>query len=250
MIDGPVLRDFLLGDRAEGAWKDAFVRRGHRFPEDVYELTPLDADPDAEKWMLENWVYDPTADPEYLAAIARETSRTPLGTWLGAARALLSFDNRMPLAELTVPTLVLWPTQDNVVPRSPYQTDLLASLDRAAEPANGYVFKQYGTRPLPLGLQKTTSVTTCNGPPAKWPRSRFWLRDGGEPTEDHYFADREPPRGYERRRALDEGVKNCPATEMKKEGEVIYRRVKTRWFMKADSFRARLVVPVSFSKYR
>jgi len=198
MIDGPVLRDFLLGDRAEGVWKEAFMRKGHRFPEDVYELAPVDADPEAEEWMLENWVYDPTADPEYLAAIARETARTPLGTWLGAARALLSFDNRERLSELRVPTLVLWPTQDNIVPRSPYQIDLLASLERAAASCRtSYVFKQYGTRPLPAsGLQEDDF-----GHNLQWGAPRevaldlaSWLRDGGQPTKDHYLADPENVR--------------------------------------------------------
>ena len=193
MIDGPILRDFLLGDRAEGAWKDALVRRGHRFPEDVYELAPVDADPEAETWMLENWVSDPTADPEYLAAIARETARIPLGTWLGAARALLSFDNRERLSELTVPTLVLWPTQDNIVPRLPYQTDLLASLDRAGARGNAsYVFKEYGSRPLPAsGIQQDDFGHNLQwgAPHAVALDLASWLRDDGRPTGDHYFAD-------------------------------------------------------------
>jgi pimeloyl-ACP methyl ester carboxylesterase len=221
MVDGPVLRDFLLGDRAEGAWKDDFLRKGLRFPEDVYELAPLDADPEAEKWMLQNWVTDPTADPEYLAAIARETARVPLGAWLGAARAFLSFDNREPLSELTVPTLVLWPTQDNVVPRSPYQNDLLASLDRAAASCRtSYVFKQYGARPLPSsGLQEDDF-----GHNLQWGPSRevaldlaSWLRDGGQPTKDHYFADPGNPRRVITKTGeaiLTEGpAKSCPATQ-------------------------------------
>ena len=221
MIDGPVLRDFLLADRAEGAWKEAFARKRLRFPEDVYELAPVDADPEAEKWMLENWVYDPTADPEYLAAIARETARVPLGTWLGAARALLSFDNRERLSELTVPTLVLWPIQDNVVPRSPYQTDILASLDRAtASCRTSYVFKQYGARPLPSsGLQEDDF-----GHNLQWGPSRevaldlaSWLRDGGQPTKDHYFADPGNVRRVVTKKGeaiLIEGrAKSCSATQ-------------------------------------
>jgi pimeloyl-ACP methyl ester carboxylesterase len=221
MVDGPMLRDFLLGDRAEGAWKDAFVEKGHRFPEDVYELTPLDADPGAEKWMIENWVTDPTADPEYLAAIARETARVPLGTWLGAARAFLSFDNREHLSELAVPTLVLWPTQDNIVPRSPYQTELLASLDRAAASCRtSYVFKQYGSRPLPAsGLQEDDF-----GHNLQWGPSRevaldlaSWLRAGEQPTKDHYFADPENVRRVVTKKGeailIEARPKNCPATQ-------------------------------------
>jgi pimeloyl-ACP methyl ester carboxylesterase len=219
-VDSPLLRDFLLGDRAEGAWKDAFLRKGLRFPEDAYELAPRDADPEAEKWMLENWVTDPTADPEYLAAIARETARVPLGTWLGAARAFLSFDNRERLTELTVPTLVLWPIQDSVVPRSPYQTDILASLDRAAASCRAsYVFKQYGSRPLPAsGLQEDDF-----GHNLPWGPSRevaldlaSWLRDGGQPTKDHYLADPENPRRVVTKKGeailTEGGAKDCPAT--------------------------------------
>ncbi len=261
MVDGPVLRDFLLGDRAEGAWKDAFVRKGLRFPEDVYELAPVDADPEAEKWMLENWVTDPTADPEYLAAIAGETARVPLGTWLGAARALLSFDNRKRLSELTVPTLVLWPTQDNLVPRSPYQSDLLASLKRAAASCRtSYVFKEYGTRPLPSsGLQEDDF-----GHNLQWGPSRevsldlaSWLRDGGNPTRDHYSADPENVRRVVTTKGkavlIEVPAKNCPATQSEEEGEgefigglrqgVVLMKSRAR-------FRAQLVVPVSFSKYR
>lgn len=223
-----LLKDFLLRDRAEGAWKDAFVRKGHRFPEDVYELTPLDADPEAEKWMLENWVTDPTADTEYLAAIARETARIPLGTWLGAARALLSFDNRERLSELTVPTLVLWPTQDNVVPRHPYQADLIAGLDRAANLCKtGYVFKQYGTKPLPAsGLQEDDF-----GHNLQWGAGEAvaldlasWLRDGGKPTNDHYSADPENVRRVVTLKGeailVEQKARNCStAQKMKKVGE-------------------------------
>jgi pimeloyl-ACP methyl ester carboxylesterase len=221
MIDGPVLRDFLLGDRAEGAWKDAFVRRGHRFPEDVYDLTPLDADPDAVQWMLENWVFDPTADPGFLAAIAPETARIPMGTWLGAARALLSFDNREQLSELTVPTLVLWPTQDNVVPRSPYQTDLLASLDRAAARCNAsYVFKQYGSKPLPAsGIQEDDFGHNLQwgAPEAVALDLASWLRDGGQPTKDHHFADPENARRLVTKKGeavrIERPATSCPATQ-------------------------------------
>jgi pimeloyl-ACP methyl ester carboxylesterase len=171
--------------------------------------------------MLENWVTETTADPEYLAAIARETARIPLGTWLGAARGLLSFDNRERLSELTVPTLVLWATQDNVVPRSPYQDDLLASLDRAAASCRtSYVFKQYGSRPLPAsGLQEDDF-----GHNLQWGPSRevaldlaSWLRDDGQPTKDHYFADPENPRRVVVKKGeairIEGRGKNCPALQ-------------------------------------
>ncbi|HKP64762.1 MAG TPA: hypothetical protein VJV78_48830 [Polyangiales bacterium] len=55
-------------------------------------------DPDAEAWLLANWVTEPLARRELLAAIARETARILLGSWLGVVRAVLEFNNREPSA--------------------------------------------------------------------------------------------------------------------------------------------------------
>ncbi len=192
-VDNSALRDFILAGLVDGPWKDALVGKGYRFPEDAYDLTPLDADPKAESWMLQNWVFDPTADPEFLAVVASETARTPIGTWLGAARALLAFDDRERLSETTVPTLVLWPTQDSFFPYTPYQADLIASLDRAARGCStSYVFKRYGTRPLPAsGLQEDDLGHNLQwgAPEGVALDLASWLREGGRPTKDHYATD-------------------------------------------------------------
>lgn len=169
--ENPTVRDFLLAGLVEGPWRDALVRKGHTFPDDVYELTPLDADPKAETWMAENWVVDPVADPAFLAAIAQETVRVPLGTWLGAARALLEVDNTERLKDLTVPTFVIWPTQDGIFPELPDQAALRGSLRVAAERCKTtYVWKRYGGDPCQRrASRRTTSATTCNGArPKPW----------------------------------------------------------------------------------
>lgn len=57
-----------------------------------------EVDPDAEAWLLANWVTEPLARRELLAAIARETARILLGSWLGVVRAVLEFNNREPSA--------------------------------------------------------------------------------------------------------------------------------------------------------
>lgn len=57
------LRDYVLAEPVEGSWKDALEAQGRTFPDDVYDLTPLDADPKAEAWMAANWVVDPVAPP-------------------------------------------------------------------------------------------------------------------------------------------------------------------------------------------
>jgi pimeloyl-ACP methyl ester carboxylesterase len=146
--DNRAVSDFLISGLVEGPWKRALEAKGLRFPEDVYELTPIDADPEAERWMAENWVTEPLADPAFLAAIVPETARVKLGTWIGATRALLRRDNRKRLEGLTVPTFIAWGTQDTLLPRTPDQDNLLAALDVAAKAGRTrYVWKQYGERP-------------------------------------------------------------------------------------------------------
>jgi pimeloyl-ACP methyl ester carboxylesterase len=111
-VDHPALKDFLLAGLIEGPWREALVGRGLVFPDDVYDLTPLAADSGAEAWMRANWVTEPLADSAFLAAIAPETARTRLGTWIGVARALLAVDHTERLKDLRVPTLAIWATQE------------------------------------------------------------------------------------------------------------------------------------------
>ncbi|MEZ4302894.1 MAG: alpha/beta hydrolase [Polyangiaceae bacterium] len=143
-----VLQEFILNEPVQGSWKDGFEAQGLTFPDDVYNLTPLDANAGAETWVEESWVYDPAADPAFLADIVPETATTKMGTWIGAARALAQVDNRARLEDLTVPTLILWATQDAFF----YDTDeaeLRASLDVPASACDmAYFFKQYGKRPI------------------------------------------------------------------------------------------------------
>jgi non-heme chloroperoxidase len=220
-VDNSALRDFILAGLVDGPWKDALVGKGYRFPEDAYDLTPLDADPKAESWMLQNWVFDPTADPEFLAVVASETARTPIGTWLGAARALLAFDDRERLSEITVPTLVLWPTQDSFFPYTPYQADLIAALDRAARSCStSYVFKRYGTRPLPAsGLQEDDLGHNLQwgAPEGVALDLASWLREGGQPTNDHFSADPENVRRVVSSKGeavlVERSARNCSTTE-------------------------------------
>lgn len=191
-VDNPVLRDYLLAEPIEGSWKAALEAKGYTFPDDVYDLTPLDADPDAESWMAINWVVDPVADPAFIADIVPETARIKLGTWIGAARALVATDNTARLAQLSVPTLVIWATQDGIFPESPDQTSLLAALDAAADHClTTYHWKQYGLAPLPPSGFQESDI----GHNVQWgaPRevaadiARYLLTGG--PTRDRYRAD-------------------------------------------------------------
>lgn len=103
-----IVEDYVLKEPIEGSWKTALEAEGKKYPEDVYEMTPLDADPDVETWLAQNWVFDPTAKPAFLEPYLPETASVRLGTWIGATKAVLDYDNTERLKKLSVPTLVMW----------------------------------------------------------------------------------------------------------------------------------------------
>ena len=150
-VGNPVLRDFVLAEPVEGSWKANLVSQGFAFPDDVYGLTPVNADPyGSPLYMRDAWVADPVADPAFLAPYIPETEQVRLGTWIGASRALLQTDNTARLRDLDVPTMVIWATQDSIFLHDPDQTAIQAALSAAATAHHRlYYWKQYGIRPLP-----------------------------------------------------------------------------------------------------
>jgi pimeloyl-ACP methyl ester carboxylesterase len=192
----PAIQEFILGQLIEGTWRSALEARGLRWPADAYALTPLDADPHAEAWLVANWVTEIAADPAYLAEMAGRTARVPMGTWLGVARAVLGFDNVARLAQLRAPVLVLWATQDAVI-MEPDQIVLRFALDEAARACRTtYVWKSYGREPLPAPGAPVADL----GHNFQWGAPKevaadiaAWYESGG-PTADHHFADQADPR--------------------------------------------------------
>lgn len=189
------LRDFVLGQMIEGKWRPALEARGKRFPDDFYQLTPADADPDAASWLAANWVTEPAAEPSFLATM--QPADIKLGTWIGAARALLEFDTRKRLEHIKVPVLVLWGSQDALLPESPDQRELLAALGVATERyGTAYRFKQYGVRPLPADMGQLDDI----GHNLHWGAADPVARDiasfllSGEPTRDRVSANPDDPR--------------------------------------------------------
>jgi pimeloyl-ACP methyl ester carboxylesterase len=156
-VNNVALRDYVVKEPLEGSWKKALEGKGKKYPADFYNLTPVDADPQAAGWIAKNWVVDPAADPAFLVPYVPETAHVRLGTWIGASKALLATDNTARLHELNVPTLVIWGSQDNIFLADPDQKAIKAVLAAAAK-AHGttYFWKQYGVRPLPQsGAQET-----------------------------------------------------------------------------------------------
>ena len=198
MKEHPVVGEFLIAELMEGPWKEALVQQGYAFPEDVYELTPLDFDPGTEAWLAANWVTEPAADPAFLAQVLPETSRIKLGTWLGVARALLATDNRERLKGLAVPALVISATQDGMATEADEAT-LLASLHTAARSCKtSFVLKRYGRKPLPSsGLPGDEIAHNVQWAAAEGVAIDLaaYLREDGQPTRDLYYAD---PRNVRR----------------------------------------------------
>lgn len=187
----PVTRSFLLDGLVEGPWKEALVERGLAFPRDAWALVPSEI-AGAADWLAENWVVELGTDPALLAAMHAETVRVPLSAWLGVQRALLDHDNRERLADLRVPTLVLWPIQDAFFPEQPDQSELRAALARAHERhGTPWAWKRYGREPLPAsGVQSDIGHNFHWAVPGAVARDlAAFLRPGGAPTtEETYLA--------------------------------------------------------------
>lgn len=190
-----VLQQYVLDEPVEGSWKAGFVADGLEFPGDVYTRVPAEGDPAAEAWISSSWVVEPAADPAFLAAVVPETAATRMGTWIGAARALLATDHAARLEDLAVPTMILWATQD-VIFSAAEQDELLARLDvAAASCASSYVFKTYGQRPLP-----EDGIGDDIGHNTQWAIPKAVARDidaylrSGEPTADQVHAAADDPQ--------------------------------------------------------
>jgi len=154
------IHQFLIKDMLEGVWKTSLEKRaGFRWPADAWSVTPHDLGLDVESFLKENWVFDPVADDDFVAAILPETCHTPLGTWIGAIKSIGKTDNRETLKNLKKPTLVLWATQDNFFPEQPDQEEMKRVL-RATAQSNGVrvIYKTYGKSPLPESGVQTNDV--------------------------------------------------------------------------------------------
>jgi pimeloyl-ACP methyl ester carboxylesterase len=155
-VDNVALRDYVLKEPVEGQWRKDLEAKGKVYPDDFYTLRPIDAEHAARDWIAKNWVVDPAADPAFLKPYVGETANVKLGTWIGATKALLATDNTTRLLKLSVPTLVLWGSQDNIFLADPDQVAVKSVLHDAAVRQNIIVYwKQYGLKKLPAsGMQE------------------------------------------------------------------------------------------------
>jgi pimeloyl-ACP methyl ester carboxylesterase len=157
-VGNVALADYVLKEPVEGSWKKKLEAEGKKYPDDFYALAPTDADPNVADWLAKFWVVDPAASPDFLKPYIPETAKVKLGTWIGATKALLAQDNTERLKHLSVPTLILWATQDSIFLK-PDQDAIIAALKVAASNGNADIYwKEYGTVPLPASGAQETDV--------------------------------------------------------------------------------------------
>jgi non-heme chloroperoxidase len=190
-VENPAVQQFLV-PLVEGQWKDALAKRqGFKWPQDAYNLTPRDADPNVEAWIAQNWAVDPIASADFVKEIVRETAATKLGTWIGILRNIVKIDHRERLKQLTVPALVIWATQDNFFVESD-QVAVRTALDAAVEACKTrYVFKTYGKAPLPASGAQESDLghnTQWGAPQTMAADITAWVKTG-KPTTDWPYAD-------------------------------------------------------------
>jgi pimeloyl-ACP methyl ester carboxylesterase len=192
VVENPVVRDYMLKEPIEGAWKQALEAQGLEYPADFYLKTPRDADPKIYEWLTGVWLLDPIADPALIESSRAEYANIKLGTWIGTARAFLTIDNSERLRSIRVPVLVIWGVQDGLLPHDPDQAGLKAALDAAAAAGGtSYAWKQYGVIPLPQSGVQESDI----GHVVPWDAPRELALDiaafiaDGKPTPDLYRAE-------------------------------------------------------------
>ena len=135
----------------------------------------------------------PVSEPSLATLITPEAAATTLGTWTGVPESVLTIDNTEKLRSLSVPTLVLWGTQDVVFTASD-EAALRRALDHSrALCREHYFFKTYGKEPLPSsGLQTNDigHILHWEAPEGVAADLAAYLRPDGQPARDLYYADR------------------------------------------------------------
>jgi non-heme chloroperoxidase len=188
-VNNPALEGALK--EPVGRWLNAVTGK-QGYSASAYLKTPRDADSDAVNWIDHNWEMTPVSDPSLAHLVAPEAADMKLGTWTGVPEFVLTIENTEKLKSLSVSTLVLWGTQD-VVFTDADEVALRRALDQSRALCHQhYFFKTYGKEPLPSsGLQTNDIGHTLHWEAPKGVAADLaaYLRPGGEPTRDLYYAD-------------------------------------------------------------
>jgi pimeloyl-ACP methyl ester carboxylesterase len=142
------------GIRSDGmealGWRRMLEAKGVAWPQAALHMRPIDIDPDAVRNITQHWDISAIAAPEVVAAIAAQTAGQSLASWGTIDPTPAPPNPPERLDSLSVPTLVLWGSEDAGLSRAS-QDRLIDVLRRASETHEGMYFywKQYGVRPPP-----------------------------------------------------------------------------------------------------
>ncbi len=175
-------------------WQYMVEARGVQWPEGALHLRPLDIDPDAVRHITQYWDISAIADPEAVALIAAQTAGQSLATWGVLDPTPVPPAPPERLERLSMPTLVLWGSEDAGLDLASQQR-LIAVLQEAARthPTMYFYWKQYGVRPPPASHDKHDADDI--GHNLSWDAPRQLAADidsfvrTGAPTRDRYRTD-------------------------------------------------------------
>jgi pimeloyl-ACP methyl ester carboxylesterase len=173
------------GPLSPAAWRKTAEARGLKWPEEAFDLRPLDLDPQAVEAMEKYWDVSALASAEFSAAISAQTALVPLKYW-GIDPVEQSGEPEH-LADLKVPVMVLWGSQDGTMTRAS-QEALIATLKTSHAK---WVWKQYGARALAASGAQTDDL----GHEIVWEAPNELALDiaaylkTGLPTADSYHAE-------------------------------------------------------------
>ena len=172
-------------------WRKMLEAKGVKWPQGALHMRPIDIDPDAVRNITRNWDISAIAAPEVVDAIAAQTAAESLATWGTLDPTPPPPSPPLRLETLTIPTLVLWGSEDAGLSRAS-QDRLIAVLRQASKNAAGMYFywKQYGVRPPPASGDKHQADDI--GHNLSWEAPRQLAADidsfvrTGAPTRDLY----------------------------------------------------------------
>jgi len=175
-------------------WRHMVEAKGVKWPRGALHMLPLDIDPDAVRNITRNWDISAIAAPAVVDAIAAQTAAESLATWGTLDTTVAPPGPPENLGTLSVPTLVLWGSEDAGLSRE--SQDRLIELLRLAartHPGMYFYWKQYGVRPPPASGDKHEADDI--GHNLSWEAPRQLAADidsfvrSGAPTRDLYRTD-------------------------------------------------------------
>jgi pimeloyl-ACP methyl ester carboxylesterase len=175
-------------------WQTLLEARGVRWPQGALHMRPLDIDPDAVRTIAQHWDISAIAAPELVQAVAAQTAGTTLAGWGTLDPTPPPPEPAEKLETLSVPTLVLWGSEDALLSRAS-QDRVIEALRRASDTHPGMYFywKQYGVRPPPKSGDKHDADDI--GHNLSWEAPSQLAADidsfvrTGAPTKDLYRSD-------------------------------------------------------------